>query len=184
MRKGIKIAACAAALALAVGLLYAGYNIFMKKMYPLDYDAPITAAAAAHGVDATLIRAVIRTESGFDPQAVSSAGACGLMQLMPETLAWAKQRDPAFEKGDIFDVRTNVYYGTLVLQYQYQTFGHWETALAAYNAGGTTVQGWLADARYSRDGRTLHTIPYPETADFIERVLHAQQMYQKLYQGG
>lgn len=177
-----RLATVTLSLTLAAALLFIGYRAWFRKIYPLQYLEQVQFAAQQHRVEQAMILAIIHTESSFDPQAFSRAGACGLMQLMPQTLEWGRDKCPApFEEGDIFDPQTNVYYGTLVLQYQYQTFGNWETALAAYNVGGTTVSQWLKDVRYSEDGKRLHTIPYPETEHFVQRVLQAREMYRTLY---
>ena len=60
-------------------------------------------------------------------------------------------------------------------------YGNRDTAVAAYNAGTTTVDGWLQDPSISPDGKTLTNIPYEETAAYVERVGHAYDLYQKLY---
>ena len=57
-----------------------------------------------------------------------------------------------------------------------------DTVLAAYNAGAGRVQEWLADSTCSSDGKTLHTIPYAETEEYVRKVRKAQEMYRKLYE--
>ena len=118
------------------------------------YDRIIRQAARKHGVDSSLIKAVIRAESDFDKHAVSSKGAQGLMQLMPET---AKE----LEVGDSFDPKENIHAGVLYLKRQLKNFQNdVSLALAAYNAGENAVR------RYG------HRIPpYKETRTFVDRVL-------------
>ncbi len=87
-------------------------------------DSLVTSASATYGVDAGLIRAVIQVESGGNPTAVSYAGANGLMQIV----------------GGPFDPATNINQGTSILASNYATFGRWDLALAAYNAGVGNVQ--------------------------------------------
>jgi soluble lytic murein transglycosylase-like protein len=113
----------------------------------------IRQAAAKYNLPPELIRSVIRAESGFNARAVSSAGARGLMQLMPETAA---------ELGvtDSFDVRQNIDGGARYLRQMLDRFGgRLETALAAYNAGPGAVEKF--------DGQ----VPYTETRDYVRRVL-------------
>ena len=118
------------------------------------YDKIIRQAARKHGVDSSLIKAVIRAESDFDKHAVSSKGAQGLMQLMPET---AKE----LEVGDSFDPKENIHAGVRYLKRQLKNFQNdVSLALAAYNAGENAVR------RYG------HRIPpYKETRTFVDRVL-------------
>ena len=118
-----------------------------------------------------MILAVIRTESNFRPNAVSDAGAKGLMQLMPQTFLWLceeLQEPHSMEK--ITDPETNVRFGTYYLSYLYEKFGSWRVALAAYNAGEGRVGEWLADPALTADG-TLRRIPYPETAAYVKKTL-------------
>ena len=116
------------------------------------YDRLIREASEAHGVDAALIRAVMRTESSFDPFVVSAAGAQGLMQLMP-TLAE--------EMGvtNVFDPRQNIMGGAKYLrQLLDATGGNVPLALASYNAGPGTV------ARYKG------IPPFKETREYVKKI--------------
>lgn len=137
-------------------------------------------AANDFGVPLPMILAVIRTESDFDPYAISRVGACGLMQLMPETFRYL--RDDVFGDSltdrDIFLPAVNIRYGTYYLSYLYRRFGDWYTALAAYNAGEGRVSNWLTDVTLSPNGR-LRSIPFPETAAYVQNTLKAYKTYSK-----
>ncbi|MFO7270419.1 peptidoglycan DD-metalloendopeptidase family protein [Sphaerobacter thermophilus] len=123
------------------------------------YDALIHAAAARYGVDPVLIAAVIQAESGFDPTAVSPAGAKGLMQLMDGTAA-------ALGVEDVFDPAQNIDGGTRFLRQLLDQFqGNAELALAAYNAGPYAV------LRYGG------IPPYEETQAYVANVLAAYRMW-------
>jgi len=114
----------------------------------------IDECAQRHGVDARLVEAIVACESGFDPQAVSSAGAEGLMQLMPQT-----QGEYGCE--DAFDATLNVDAGTRLLSDLLRSFGgDWRLATAAYNAGAGAVRraGGIPD--------------YPETMHYVRKVDH------------
>ena len=122
-------------------------------------DAAVTAASIQHGVDANLIRAVIRAESSGNPFAVSHAGAQGLMQLMPATARNLGVTDP-------FDIAQNVNAGTAYLRSLLDRFsGDTELALAAYNAGWPRVQqhGGIP--------------PFAETQTYVPRVLGFREEY-------
>lgn len=146
----------------------------------LDYAA---GAAAEFHVPLALLLAVCRTESDFDPNARSEAGACGLMQLLPETFLWLcnEKLCEAHEKADIFDPQTNIRFGSYYLAYLLARFERTETALAAYNAGEGRVQTWLADPALSEDGVTLLHIPFPETEAYVQKAMAAFEKYQEKY---
>jgi soluble lytic murein transglycosylase-like protein len=118
-----------------------------------QYDAMIQAAAQRNGVDPSLLKALIRQESNFDPNAGSPAGAQGLTQLMPGTAAALRVTDP-------HDPQQAIEGGARYLRQQLDAFGGDETkALAAYNAGPGAVQ------RYGG------VPPYAETQEYVRNVL-------------
>jgi soluble lytic murein transglycosylase-like protein len=133
--------------------LYISETKLDYRAYFDRYDRIITRAARKHGVDDTLIKAVIRAESDFDKNAISHKGAQGLMQLMPETA-----KDLAVK--DSLDPHENINAGVRYLKRQLKNFqNNVPLALAAYNAGENTVR------RYGR------IPPYEETRTFVDRVL-------------
>lgn len=164
-------------------LLRLGCTRCARAAYPDTYRDTVCAAAQEYGVPPSLVFAVIYTESGFQPDAVSPAGAVGLMQVMEETLDWAVMRTggDSLTVNDLTDPQTNIRVGTCILSLLSQMFPEEDTALAAYNAGAGNVRAWLADSRCSADGETLAVIPLEETAAYVEKVRRAQEMYQKLY---
>ena len=179
----LEIVLLLALLAAAVWGLRAGYTRYMRSAYPVEYEEYVEAYAAEYGLPPSLLYAVIRTESDFNPEAVSSAGAVGLMQLTEDTFSWAQYRCGVEElpQEQRFDPETSIHYGSCVLALLEEMYGVRETALAAYNAGMGNVNRWLTDEAYSDDGRTLKEIPYPETRQYVEKVLKAQEMYRHLY---
>lgn len=133
--------------------LYISETKLDYRAYFDRYDRIISRAAREHGVDNTLVKAVIRAESDFDKNAVSIKGAEGLMQLMPETA-----KDLAVKNS--FDPHENINAGVRYLKRQLNNFqNNVPLALAAYNAGENTVR------RYGR------IPPYRETRTFVDRVL-------------
>jgi len=122
------------------------------------FDPLIARTASQHGLPAGLVKAVIAAESNFDPQARSPKGAQGLMQLMPATAAHLGVRDP-------YHPEQNVRGGTRYLAGLLARYGDWTRALAAYNAGPKAVD------------RYQGVPPYPETRQYVERVLTYYRRY-------
>ena len=117
--------------------------------YPLDYGGIVRAHAAENGLDSALVAAVIYEESRFRPHATSKVGAMGLMQIQPvtgETIA-RKTGGTRFQVSDLYDPEINVRYGTWYLRELIDKYGDERIALAAYNAGETTVDDWLREGR-------------------------------------
>lgn len=176
-------------LAVSVGLGFLGDAIITaveRRSYPRTYAELVSAASEAYGVPEPLIFAVIRTESGFDTGAVSSAGAVGLMQLMPDTFRWVTD-EMLFEHlddGMRYDPETNIRYGTWVLARYYARYGSWETALAAYNAGSGRVDEWLEDERYADGAGGLKKVPFAETRRYLRKVADAEEKYRRLWEWG
>lgn len=153
-----------------------------KIFYQREFTEYVTKYSNEFDVPEALIYAVIRTESGFDPEARSSVGAIGLMQLMPDTLDWlSRLLDEEAPTGEITDPETNIKYGTYYLRYLCDRFGNLDTALAAYNAGHGRVASWLTNKEYSDDGITLKSIPFEETKNYVNKVTSDYNTYKKLY---
>lgn len=156
-------------------------SLLFKSMYPLRYEDEITASAATHGVDPYLVAAVIRSESSWDPEASSHQGACGLMQLMPETaqdmVAKGLVDGKRYSYENLEDPAINIEYGCAYLSYLLTYFnGATDRAIAAYNAGMGNVDGW------AKQDKLLHkAITFPETQAYLVRVNMAKARYQELY---
>jgi len=166
-----------------IGFISGGYHLIYRYMYPQKYQETVTACAEEFGVDEELIYAVICCESGFDPEAVSSADARGLMQLTEDAFDWVQFRlgedDAAY--ADIFDPEVNIRHGSAMLSLLIDELGDERSAVAAYHAGLTQVREWLDDPDYSDDGKWLDTIPAPNTREYTDRVLNARNIYKNLY---
>ena len=153
------------------------------QVYPMKYEAEIRANAAENGLDPALTAAVILAESSYVPDAVSSADAQGLMQLLPSTAEWVAEKfDEVYQDGSLFDPETNIQYGCWYLGYLVRRFdGNLTCAIAAYHAGQGTVDSWLKNPEYSPDGATLHAIPSDATDTYVKRVLKYYEKYKELY---
>jgi soluble lytic murein transglycosylase len=151
---------------------------------PLRHDDIIRQQAADKHVDASLIAAVIYTESHFRDQ-TSHAGAKGLMQLMPSTADYIARKSGGtkFERADLATPQINISYGTWYLRYLLTKYhGNTILTLAAYNAGETVVDKWRRDASDRGERFTVSDhIPFPETRDYVGRVLSARNQYRSSY---
>lgn len=149
----------------------------------MDYKDIIVKYCDEYSVPCDLLCAIIRTESSFDVQAVSSAGAIGLMQLMPSTAREIADRmGETFVEDKLYEPETNIKYGCFYIRYLYRNLGeNWETACAAYNAGIGRVSSWLKDTAYSDDGVSLKNIPIEETKNYVERINKFKIKYKELY---
>jgi soluble lytic murein transglycosylase-like protein len=128
---------------------------------PNRYDSIIAEAARLHGVPKALIKAVIKAESDFDPQAVSRRGALGLMQIMPANLEPLEVADP-------FNPHENIMGGVRYLKEMLKRFDqNLQLALAAYNAGPGAVEQY----------RSIP--PFPETQSYIQKVLRYYRFFQR-----
>ena len=173
----------AAVIVIAVNLNSKSADDLRKVSYPRGYSEYVDKAAKEYELDPALIYAVIRTESGFDPDAESAVGARGVMQMMPSSFEWLmEQRGESgkYTSDDLFDPGVCIDYGCYLLKYFYNYYGTEQCAVAAYNAG-FAVGDWLKDPNCSSDGVTLDVIPYPETSEYVERVESAKKAYTELY---
>ena len=158
-------------------------NELEKLSYPIEYSEYVEKASDEYNLDEALIYAVIRTESGFNPEAESPVGACGIMQMMPSSFEWLqglRGTSGEYTTEDLFNPEICIDYGSYLLRYFMDTYNDERCAIAAYNAG-FVVGEWLEDENYSPDGKTLIDTPYPETSGYIEKVESAKEMYIKLY---
>jgi len=171
-----------AAIIVAILVWPQAQRIVQEQIYPLQYEELIVRYSEEHGLDPFLVKGLIQAESSFRSQVVSPVGASGLMQIMPSTGEWLAERmGISFEEGDLFNPAYNVRMGTYYLRLLLNMFEHQDTALAAYNAGMGNVRSWLEQERYSYDGETLHTIPFAETREYVQRVNHYMEIYRELY---
>ncbi len=186
-KKAVIIVVCAVIAVMAVlGGIYVFGDGNWQSKYPLKYEDLIVKYADEYEIDPYFVAAVINTESGFDTQAVSGAGAMGLMQVMPETGEWiaGKLKLEAFNKDMLLDPETNIEMGCWYLSFLKERFPNEQTVMAAYNAGHGKVKEWLDDAQYSSDGAALDAIPFKETENYVKKVTNAYEKYKAHYELG
>ncbi len=149
--------------------------------FPLNYQDSILASAKQHQLNPALIYAVIRQESGFVQRAQSSAGALGLMQLMPQTAAFiAKETHEKITHHDqLFNPEMNIRLGSFYLKtMRDKAKNHPVAFLAAYNAGFTQVRYWLRTRQTEQVDIWIETLPWAETRNYIKNVIAYYVIYQ------
>jgi soluble lytic murein transglycosylase len=159
---------------------------FWQLSYPRPYSDTVTSAAAEFGVDPLLIWAVMREESRFDPEALSYAGAHGLMQITPTTQTFvAEQLGQNISPGDAFLPQPNIRMGAWYLHFLTTYFkGDLNLAIMAYNGGAASVESWQKDPLVSNRDDLLRWIGFGETREYLERVSLSYRVYRGLYASG
>ena len=155
-----------------------------KYLYPYDYQDTINFYADRYEVDRNLVASVILAESKFRQDATSVHGARGLMQIMPETGSWIATQieDDSFSVDKLYNVNMNIKYGTWYLsELQTEFEGNEVLALAAYNAGRGNVYEWMEKYHWDINFKDYTKIPFPETREYVKRVLENKKQYNKLY---
>lgn len=154
----------------------------VQTVYPRQYVNLVEENAKSFEIDESLLYALIKTESGFDKNAVSSVGAKGLTQITLDTFSWLQTKTgEEYEEDALFEPEISIYYGAYFLDMLLEEFGNTETALAAYHAGRGKVNEWLSDPRISPDGVVLENIPYEDTAGYVKRVVRNYKKYKEIY---
>jgi soluble lytic murein transglycosylase len=182
-RRATTLVVLVAAMGLMVALLPRLEHAVRELALPLQDAGVIRQQASEKHLDPALIAAVIYAETKFDPRP-SSAGAQGLMQILPSTALFLAHLSGgvSFQTGDLATPSVNIAYGSYYLRYLLNHYeGNELLAVAAYNAGLTNVDEWVAKARAEGRQLTVEAIPFAQTREYVRRVLAAQRAYRATY---
>jgi soluble lytic murein transglycosylase len=183
-RRVLGTVAAVAATALLVALIASMLHQAARDLaLPLSDAGIIREQAAEKRLDPALIAAVIYAETKFDPRP-STAGAEGLMQILPATAYYLAHLSggSSFTAKDLASPGVNVAYGSYYLRYLLNHYdGNEMLAVAAYNGGLSNVDRWVARADADGTHLTVSHIPFPETREYVQRVLAAEQAYRTTY---
>jgi soluble lytic murein transglycosylase len=151
--------------------------------FPLAEWDLIKQEARRYGIDPFLVAGLIRQESVFNPNAVSRAGARGLMQLMPSTgqLVARQQGTPRITAEDLFNPSLNIKLGMNYLAQMVGQFGRFEYAAAAYNAGPARAKRWVAERGWMDIEDWIEAIPISETRGYVQGVIRYAANYRRFY---
>ena len=158
-------------------------EIILKHLYPIKFKEQVYEYSKELDIDPMLTLAIIKTESNFKEDAVSSSGAIGLMQLMERTAKeQARKLNIEYSKEILYSSDINLkiglnYFNTL-LDYYNQNY---ILAFAAYNAGLGNVQKWINDGTIKPDGSDIENIPFKETNMYVRKIIKNYEIYKKIY---
>jgi soluble lytic murein transglycosylase len=156
----------------------------LAVMFPVGYWNLIRQHADRHRLDPYLLAALIAQESAFVPDIRSSARATGLMQLMPATADRYARRLALPRPATLTDPALNIRLGTAYFADLVREFGDVHLALASYNAGESRVRRWLAERSGLRADEFIDDIPFPETQNYVKKILGAADNYRRIYRDG
>lgn len=157
-------------------------STFFLLSYPTKYKSEIKKYSDKYNLPASLVASVIKVESNYDKNAISDAGAMGLMQLLPTTAEEiAGKMNMSFEKDDLLDVETNIDIGCYYLKYLFGLFdGNINNVLSAYNWGFNNVRMWILKGNVDGYG-TITNIPVNETQNYLKKYRRANYMYSNIF---
>lgn len=155
-------------------------NIY-KLAYPLHYQEMINEYSKLFKLDSYLVTAIIREESYFNKDATSSAGAKGLMQIMPTTATYIANIH-GYDYNSLNNPNTNIKFGCAYLSYAKKQLNNEDLfAIAAYNGGPNAVKNWRRQLNYNNLDEFIENIPYNETRDYIKKVYRSYWIYKNIY---
>lgn len=154
-----------------------------RYIYKTKYIDIIEKECLKYNINSVEILSIIKAESNFKEDAVSSKNAYGLMQLTLDTANWcAKELGISYIKQeDLLNAETNIKLGVFYYNYLLKRYDDTNSALAAYNGGMGNVDKWLCDKNYSKDGKTIDTTPFAETTRYITKINNNIKIYKLLY---
>ena len=153
-----------------------------RLVYPLPYALSVERFSARAKLDPMLVAGLIRQESVFQRDAISRAGAVGLMQVLPSTgRGLARKLRIGYSRARLTEPDYNLRLGTTYLVELIQRQGSLERALAAYNAGEDRVALWQAERQFEEPAEFVQSIPFTETREYVQIVLRNAELYRRLY---
>lgn len=167
-----------------IAVFFSCRYIVKEKVFPYKYENYVNTYSDMYNLDPLFVLSVMKTESNFNESAQSHKNAVGLMQITEDTGEWIADSMgvSGFSKDNLYDEETNIKFGCWYLRYLLDMYnGNSDLAVAAYNAGPNNVSKWLGDEQYSKNGETLHYIPFGETKKYVDKVNVYYDVYKYFY---
>lgn len=152
-------------------------------LYPIKYKQEILTYSKKYQLKPQLVASVINVESGYNPKAISSVGAMGLMQIMPKTAIEIAEKlnFKDFKINDLYNPKINIEFGCYYLNYLLEVYnGNQTNAIAGYNAGLNNVNKWLLEPKNLESG-TVENIPFPETDNYVKKINKNLKIYERKF---
>jgi soluble lytic murein transglycosylase len=155
----------------------------LRIIFPVDFWPLLQKYAKERNLDPFVVAALVAQESNFDPVVVSHANAYGLMQILPSTgRSYARKLGVRpFSTARLKEAEINVRLGTQIFADEIRKYGGVPFALAAYNAGGSRVVAWRREKPNLPQDEFIDDIPFPETQNYVKRILGTAEDYRSLY---
>ena len=156
----------------------------LSLLFPLSYWDVIRKHATRNGLDPYFVAALISQESAFAAEFRSAANGFGLMQILPsQAMKYARTLGLPGSPTSLMNPEANIQIGTAQLADQLRRFGSLHLFLASYNAGENRAIRWQAERQGISTEEFIDDIPYPETQNYVKRVLGLADNYRRLYGG-
>ena len=156
-------------------------GMILRRLYPMNYKEEVYEYSEQNKVDPLLTFAVIKAESNFNQNSISTSDAKGLMQLMDSTANDMAEKLKMETDYDIFEAKTNICLGTKYISTLLQYYdNNVYLALAAYNAGIGNVNKWIENGVIKKDGSDIENIPFKETQNYVRKVMRNYRIYNRI----
>ena len=155
---------------------------FGRESYRTDYQEIVEKYSQEFGIDEAFVFAVIKTESNFDPNAISDAGAIGLMQIIEDSFDWVSTKlgENKLTYEDMFTPEYSIMYGCYMLAFLYDRYGSYELAAAAYHSGIGGVDGWIEDGIVSLENIDVADFEGSNTRHYVRKIMKAYSRYSEI----
>ncbi|MCD7785146.1 MAG: lytic transglycosylase domain-containing protein [Oscillospiraceae bacterium] len=155
---------------------------FGSESYRTDYQEIVEKYSEEFGIDEAFVFAVIKTESNFDPDAISDAGAIGLMQIIEDSFDWVSSKlgESELTYEDMFTPEYSIMYGSYMLSFLYERYGSYELAAAAYHSGIGEVDSWIEDGVVSLENPNIADFEGSNTRHYVRKIMKAYTRYSEI----